>query len=110
MTSDSFQITRYVKHLDIKLDFFRMLHRTITLTALLSFVAVVSSAGVKCSGTASYTLTFRGLWKLDRHPNQPLPPGAHFSPLIGCSHGSNYVMWREGGKASRGVESVAETG
>ena len=87
-----------------------MAHRLITLTALLNLVAVVSSAGVKCSGTAFYTLTFRGLWKLDRHPSTPLPSGAHFSPLVGCSHGSDYVMWREGAKATPGVESVAETG
>jgi len=87
-----------------------MAYRITTLTALLNLAAVVSSAGVTCSGSASYSLTFRGLWKLDRHPNTPLPGGAHFSPLIGCSHGSDYVMWRAGTKASPGVESVAETG
>ena len=87
-----------------------MAHRIITLTALLNLFAIVSSASVTCPGSASYTLTFRGLWKLDRHPNTRLPGGAHFSPLVGCSHGSDYVMWRAGGKASAGVESVAETG
>ena len=87
-----------------------MAHRIITLTALLNLVVVVSPAGVTCPGSKSYTLTFRGLWKVDRHPNTPLPGGAHFSPLIGCSHGSDYVLWRAGAKASPGVESVAETG
>ena len=82
----------------------------IKLSAFLSLIAVVSSAGEKCPGTANYTLSFYGLWKQDRHPNTTLPGGAHFSPLVGCSHGSDYVMWREGAMASAGVELVAETG
>ena len=86
-----------------------MVHRILTLTALLALVAAASSASVACPGSASYTLTFCCLWKLDRHPNTRLPGGAHFSPLVGCSHGSDYVMWRAGAKASPGVESVAET-
>ena len=90
-----------------------MAYRMITLSvflSLVSLVAVVSSAGEKCSGTANYLLSFYGLWKQDRHPNTNLPPGAHFSPLVGCSHGSDYVMWRAGENASSGVERVAETG
>ena len=87
-----------------------MAQRITALAAFLTFVAFVSSAGVKCPGTANYTLTFRALWKLDRHPNTPLPNNAHFSPLVGCTHGADYVMWRAGTKASPGVESVAETG
>ena len=82
----------------------------IKLSAFLSLIAVVSSAGEKCPGTANYTLSFYGLWKRDRHPSTALPGNAHFSPLVGCSHGSDYVMWREGAMASAGVESVAETG
>jgi len=77
---------------------------------LVSLVAVVSSVGEKCPGTANYTVSFYGLWKRDRHPMTNLPGGAHFSPLVGCSHGSDYVMWRAGRKASSGVEQVAETG
>jgi len=75
----------------------------------LAQVAVVSASD-ECSGTANYLLSFYGLWKQDRHPNTALPGGAHFSPLVGCSHGSDYVMWRAGTMASIGVESVAETG
>ena len=85
----------------------------ITLSVFLSLVclvAVVSSAGDECSGTVNYVLSFYGLWKRDRHPSTPVPGGAHFSPLVGCSHGSDYVMWREGAMASAGVELVAETG
>jgi len=76
---------------------------------LLCIVTVVSASD-GCSGTANYVLSFYGLWKRDRHPNTALPVGAHFSPLVGCSHGSDYVLWRAGAKASSGVEEVAETG
>ncbi|KAL9952224.1 hypothetical protein ACROYT_G039445 [Oculina patagonica] len=87
-----------------------MSRRITALAAFFSLVAFVSSAGVKCPGTANYTMTFRGLWKQDRHPSEALPGGAHFSRLIGCSHGADYVMWRDGRKASPGVKLVAETG
>ena len=85
----------------------------VTLSVFLSLVClvdVVSSAGDECSGTANYLMSFYGLWKVDRHPNTDLPNNAHFSSLVGCSHGSDYVMWRPGTKASPGVELVAETG
>lgn len=83
----------------------------ITASVFLSLVCLVGvvSAG-ECFGTANYVLSFYGLWKQDRHPNTTLPGNAHFSPLVGCSHGSGYVMWRAGQKASPGVELVAETG
>ena len=87
-----------------------MASRMITLAAFLSLVAVASSAGEKCPGAANYTLSFYGLWKQDRHPGTAIPGSAHFSDLVGCSHGSDYVMWRAGEKASAGVELVAETG
>ena len=83
---------------------------TITLSAILSLVAVVSSTGEKCPGTANYALSFYGLWKGDRHPGTTRPGNAHFSPLVGSSHGPDYVMWRAGAKASAGVELVAERG
>ena len=82
--------------------------------SLVCLVAVFSASdGVEsggCSGTANYVLSFYGLWKKDRHPNVDVPTNAHFSPLVGCSHGSDYIMWRVGANASAGVEKVAETG
>ena len=88
-----------------------MAQHIVALAAFLSLqAAFVSSAVVKCTGTANYMLTFRALWTLDRHPNTAMPPNPHFSRLVGCSHGADYVMWRGGTKASPGVESVAETG
>jgi len=97
--------------------FLRMASGMITPSVFLSLVCLVAvvlaSDGDEsdgCSGTANYVMSFYGLWKRDRHPNTSLPNGAHFSPLVGCSHGSGYVMWHPCAKASAGVELVAETG
>lgn len=81
----------------------------IALAAFLS-VFVVSSSAVKCPGSANYTLTFRADWTTANHPNTPLPNSPHFSALIGCTHGSDYIMWRRGYNASAGVKEVAELG
>ena len=87
----------------------KMAQRISTLVAVLS-IFVVSSAAVKCPGTAKYTLTFRVTWTMANHPNTALPSNAHFSPLIGCSHNSDYIMWRRGMLATPGVKLVAERG
>lgn len=73
-------------------------------------VLVASSMAVKCPGDVTYTLTWRGSWSTENHPNATLPSGAHFSNLIGCTHGSEYIMWRTGMMASPGVKLVAEEG
>ena len=64
----------------------------------------------KCPGNANYILTWKASWTRDNHPNTQLPSGAHFSNLIGCTHGSDYIMWRRGMNASAGVKLVAERG
>ena len=102
--------------LSIRLYSLRMASGMITPSVFLSLICLVAGVSasdesdVGCSGTANYVLSFYGLWKQDRHPNTTLPNNAHFSPLVGCSHGSDYVMWRAGANASAGVELVAETG
>lgn len=80
-----------------------------SLLAVLS-AFVLSSNAVKCPGTATYTLSWKADWTRANHPNTALPGNAHFSPLIGCSHSTDYIMWRRGQKASPGVKLVAERG
>ena len=104
--------------LPTRLHSLRMASEMITPSVFLSLVCLVAGVSAShgnesdhgCSGTAHYVLSFKGLWKQDRHPNTTIPNDAHFSPLVGCSHGSGYVMWQSGAPASPGVESVAETG
>ena len=75
---------------------------------LIAFVCTYSTKAIPCNGSAKYTLTFQAEWTSARHANFPSDP--HFSPMVGCSHKADYVMWRPGEKASTGVKNVAETG
>ncbi len=54
---------------------------------------------------ARFRITFVGSWT-----QQPLPGGAHFSPLIGATHKNAGQIFTVGGFASEGVEDVAEIG
>ena len=73
---------------------------------LTAIVFVSSQFQVDCCGDdAEYRLTFVGEWN-----QQPLPNGAHFTPLIGATHGSPGAVFSVGSLASQGVENVAETG
>jgi hypothetical protein len=56
---------------------------------------------------AVYKVTFTGQWKTPQHA---LPPGAHFTPIIGMVHNNTTFMYKPGSLASLGVEAVAEDG
>ncbi|KAJ7352967.1 hypothetical protein OS493_032906 [Desmophyllum pertusum] len=87
-----------------------MISRTsIFLVAFLGFFSTVYS-NVKCPGKAEYELTVYYKWSNATHPNAVPMNGAHFSPLVGCSHSSGYKMFEAGMMATEGVKNVAETG
>eukprot|EP00957_Ditylum_brightwellii_P157990 12026341-Ditylum_brightwellii.AAC.1 len=56
-----------------------------------------------------YSITFTNRWTGINHPYL-YPVDAHWSPFVYASHSDAYIMWRNGGTASRGVELVAEIG
>ena len=58
--------------------------------------------------TATYTMTFQGLWTVDDITDASMPGGAHFTEAIGATHNSGTALWASGGMASAGVENVAE--
>ena len=74
----------------------------------IAYLYVYTTEAKRCYGSANYTLTRRGTWTLERHPNSPLLRG--FSPTVGCSHNYRYVMWRAGIKATTGVKDLSEMG
>lgn len=82
-------------------------------TPPLSFFAGAFLLGVQslsaAAGDASCTLTFDAVWSQQTHPNA-FPPNPHFSELIGGTHGPGVRFWQPGQLASRGIQSVAETG
>ena len=78
--------------------------------ALASALFLSLSVSVSAQSTeATYEVTFDADWSSTTHPSA-FPGGAHFSRLIGGTHGDAYQMWAPGGFASPGMESMAETG
>ena len=73
---------------------------------LLASPAVAQDAG---ASRATYEVTFQGNWTLESTPGGVVG-GAHFTTLIGAVHNDDVTFWRSGGRASPGVENVAELG
>lgn len=59
--------------------------------------------------SATYTVTFTGAWTVEATPGG-VPDGVHFSPLIGGVHNADVAFLEAGGKATPGIESMAERG
>ncbi len=58
---------------------------------------------------AVYTVTFEATWSEQTHPVS-FPGGAHFSGLIGGSHGDSVSFWAPGSLATTGIRQMAEWG
>ena len=58
--------------------------------------------------SASFRVTFTSIWSPDVF--ETVPGSAHFSGLIGMTHNDQVSLWGPGELASRGIESMAETG
>ena len=78
--------------------------------APLLLTALASGAVHAQDETATYTMTFEGLWTADDITDTSLPGSAHFTQVIGATHNSDTTIWASGGVASAGVEDVAELG
>ncbi len=78
---------------------------------LLAGAWLILSAAVAraATPTADYTVVFDATWSEATHPGT-LPPGPHFSGLIGGLHNDQVSFWRVGELASNGIESMAEMG
>ena len=61
------------------------------------------------ASAATYEVTFQGNWTLESTPGGVVS-SAHFTTLIGAAHNDDVTFWQSGGRASPGVEEVAETG
>ncbi len=59
--------------------------------------------------SAQCTATFDAIWSAGTHPTE-FPPNAHFSGLIGGTHGDQVVFWEPAGLATPGIKLMAETG
>ena len=61
------------------------------------------------ASAATYEVTFQGNWTLESTPGGVVS-NAHFTTLIGAVHNDDVTFWESGGRATPGVEQVAETG
>ena len=68
-----------------------------------------SDPAVEVHSEATYSVIFRGLWTT-AVTSGGLPGGAHFTPLIGGVHNAEITFLRDGGRATAGVEFMAELG
>ncbi len=73
------------------------------------FVATGLSALPAAPQAITYEVTFQGNWTTASTPGGVVA-GGHFTTLIGGVHGSGVTFWKAGGRASPGVEGVAELG
>ncbi|MEM7542438.1 MAG: spondin domain-containing protein [Pseudomonadota bacterium] len=71
-----------------------------------TFLIALSSA----LSAATYKVSFVGLWNGTHVTSGVLPPGAHFTELVGATHVTGATFWTPGTAASNGVEAVAEGG
>ncbi len=82
----------------------------LTATAALLLLVLAAPAAHAQGETATYTVTFQGLWTVDDITDSSMPGGAHFTEVVGATHNSSTSIWVSGGTASAGVENVAELG
>lgn len=59
--------------------------------------------------TARYEVTFESTWRAETHPTD-FPSDAHYSGLVGGTHGPGVSFWRDGDLASEGIRLMAERG
>ena len=68
-----------------------------------------SDPTVDVHSEATYSVTFRGSWTT-AVTSGGLPGGAHFTTLVGGVHNAGVTFLRDGGRATAGVEFMAELG
>jgi hypothetical protein len=65
--------------------------------------------GPPAPATARYRVVFDSTWSAETHPTD-FPSTAHYSGLIGGTHGSSVTFWAEGTPASEGIRQMSERG
>lgn len=79
-------------------------------TSILSLAvlgAVAQAADIPA--TARYKVTFERTWSSQTHPAD-FPLLAHFSPVIGATHGGGFELFQNGSTATPGIEKLCEEG
>ena len=85
--------------------------KTVAIFSAFSIIMLANVFGtaVHAADTARYEVRFDATWTADSHPLD-YPAGAHFSGLIGATHGHDYHVFKDGGTATDGLEALSERG
>jgi Spondin_N len=71
--------------------------------------AAALAAQANAEPAARYQVTFERTWSSETHPKD-FPLLAHFSPVIGVTHGADFSLFEEGATATPGMEKLCEEG
>jgi hypothetical protein len=83
--------------------------RTITSTLSAASLVLAVAGTATAAPAARYTVTFERTWSEQTHP-QDFPLLAHYSPVIGLTHGAKYEPFRVGSAPTPGLERLCEEG
>jgi hypothetical protein len=84
--------------------------KTRSIASLLSASLVgLSAAAASAAPPVRYQVTFERTWSSETHPAD-FPLLAHFSPVIGATHGGRYELFANGATATTGIEHLCEEG
>lgn len=81
-----------------------------TRTAYMVKLALVAENCPADGSGIEYSMRFENNWNSVTFPTNFPPRGDHFTSLVGGVHSSVHTFWATGQQASRGIESMAETG
>jgi len=74
-----------------------------------ALAAIAFASTGQAADSARYQIRFDGTWTAASHPLD-YPSNAHFSGLIGATHGDAYRVFEDGGTATPGLEALSERG
>ena len=75
---------------------------------ILILIFIISTSQSFSQSVATYDIVFTSVWNSTDHG--ALPPGPHWSKLVGANHNANVTFLQMGQTASAGIERIAEDG
>ena len=83
--------------------------RRIGSTVSTGLLALFATHAAAAAPAVRYQATFERTWSAETHPKD-FPLLAHFSPVIGVTHGAKYEPFKIGATATPGLEHLCEEG
>jgi hypothetical protein len=83
--------------------------RSIPSTLSVSLVCLGAAHAASAEAPVRYQVSFERSWSAQTHP-EDFPLLAHFSPVIGATHGRGYELLPQGKPATAGLEKLCEEG